>query len=194
MIMKKFLLIFLLSFFPLSGFANYANPGDFVAALGGNTIKIIQDKSINEDKKFSMLNNLFEQNVDIDWISKFVLGRYLRSIESDQLIEYQQLYRSYLINSYVPKFKEYTGEAIKIVSVKAIRANESVVETELVNPDNSNLRIRVDYRIRLKNDQYKIIDVVAEGVSMISSQRAEFGEILNNKGIGELIKRLKSAQ
>jgi phospholipid transport system substrate-binding protein len=52
--------------------------------------------------------------------------------------------------------------------------------------------IKVDWRVRNIKDHYKIIDVLVEGVSMLVTQKAEFGAVLRQQGIDGLIKILRS--
>jgi len=52
-------------------------------------------------------------------------------------------------------------------------------------------KVRVDYLVRDKDSRYKIIDIVVEGVSLLSSHRAEFGEVVGNSGVEGIIKYLE---
>ncbi|MEC8370139.1 MAG: ABC transporter substrate-binding protein, partial [Pseudomonadota bacterium] len=53
-------------------------------------------------------------------------------------------------------------------------------------------KLKVDWRVRRINDRYKIIDVVVEGVSMLVTQKAEFGAVLRQRGVDGLIGILRS--
>ena len=69
--------------------------------------------------------------------------------------------------------------------------NEYLVKTEIKSENNKSFRI--DYKIRKESDgSYKIFDIIAEGISMITTQRSEFGSILSRNNISFLIEKLEA--
>ena len=50
---------------------------------------------------------------------------------------------------------------------------------------------KISYRLRNRNDRWRIIDVVIEGVSLVSNYRSQFAEVLNNGTIDDLIAKLR---
>jgi ABC-type transporter MlaC component len=52
--------------------------------------------------------------------------------------------------------------------------------------------LRCDWRVRKFKGGYKVVDVVIEGVSMLSTQRAEFSAVLRKFGPGGLIDALQT--
>lgn len=166
---------------------------DFVSRLGDETIKIVtSDASTNEDK-LQKLSELFNKSVDTKWIGRFVMGRYWRQANEEQQKEYLTYYAKYLTNSYVPRFREYNNQELVITDFYQEKGeeNEYWVSTKIHSQDEAD--IKVDYRI-IKNaaGDYQIIDVVAEGISLITTQRSEFGSILSRKGVDFLIEKLKA--
>jgi phospholipid transport system substrate-binding protein len=51
--------------------------------------------------------------------------------------------------------------------------------------------VLVDYRLRQRDGQWKIIDVIVERVSLVSNFRSQFQEIVSNGGPDRLITLLK---
>jgi phospholipid transport system substrate-binding protein len=49
----------------------------------------------------------------------------------------------------------------------------------------------MDYRMIAKNDQWKVYDVIIEGVSMIKNYRSQFNSILSKKPPEALLKILR---
>ena len=65
-----------------------------------------------------------------------------------------------------------------------------------INPDAPDGPTKVVFQVRRSNDDYKILDVKIQGVSMIVTQRDEFtGFIRNNGGkVAALIEALRKRQ
>ncbi|PIR37347.1 MAG: hypothetical protein COV35_09640 [Alphaproteobacteria bacterium CG11_big_fil_rev_8_21_14_0_20_39_49] len=163
----------------------------FIKEVSGKAIELIKSNDTNELIKEQQLSKLFEDSVDTDWISKFVIGKYWRDASDAQKTVYLELHRQFLINSYVPKFKNYTNQQILFKNTFDEGSNEFLVETEIVQEDGT--AVKVDYRVRkIDNAEYKIFDVIAEGISLINTQRSEFASILSRKGVDYLIKKLKT--
>jgi phospholipid transport system substrate-binding protein len=160
----------------------------FVNKVGDTTLKIVSSKSTAIQKE-QELTKLFESSVDINWIATFVLGSYSHDVSPEQTAEYNELYHKFLLKSYVPKFKQYTNQKIVIINTQPESAGEFVVQTEIKTAGQPS--VLVDYKVRMESGQYKIFDIVAEGVSLITTQRSEFGSILSRKGVGFLIEKLK---
>jgi phospholipid transport system substrate-binding protein len=161
----------------------------FVKEVGEVTIETAKSDELSVEEKEQKLIQLFENSVDTGWIAKFVMGQYWRDMEEETQEKYKKLYHKYLLQSYVPEFKEYTDEKLKFLGSEKEFEKEYIVKTEIVSPKGQ--VYRVDYKIR-EDDQgnYKIFDIVAEGISLITTHRSEFGSIVSRKGSDFLIKKL----
>ncbi len=193
--LRAIILLIYLSFIILPGIANAEKQDmkfakDFVQNIGDNVINIVTDIKLNTAAKESKLDEIFQKSVDIDWIAKFVVGRYWRESSDQEKSQYLTSYSKFLVNSYVPKFRQYTGQKLKILDSSEQDKNEYLVETEITDQDGKSYK--VDYRlIMLNNNEYKIRDIIAEGVSLIITQRSDFSSILLREGMTSLIDKLK---
>jgi phospholipid transport system substrate-binding protein len=188
--MKKLTSFILLYFLALN--TSYADPqkaGEFVNIIASKVIGIVEQKDLNDHEKEAKLTALFEEVVDIPWISKFVLGRYIQSIDKNDLETYETCYTKFLIRSYIPSFKKYTGQKFKLVSVTKVKDDQYKINTEIIGQHNN--PIDISYMLREVNGEYKIFDIIAENVSLIATQRSEFSSVLSNHGIEYLINQLR---
>ena len=97
----------------------------------------------------------------------------------------------YLLRSYVPIFKEYKGQTVEFLSATQLkRPGEFTVATKIISSDEPD--ILVSYRIKKDASCFQVYDMVAEGVSLLNTQRQDFGSIFARKGYAELIAILKS--
>ena len=189
---KVFITFLIFNLFILTS-ANASAQGarNFIKEVSDKAVVLIKDDNTNELIKKQQLSKLFEDSVDTNWISKFVMGKYWRETSEAQRSVYLKLHRQFLINSYVPKFKSYTNQKILFKNFFDEGNDEYMVETEIVQNDGT--AIKVDYKVRKTLEgKYKIFDVVAEGVSLITTQRSEFASILSRKGVDYLLKKLKA--
>ncbi len=189
----RYMLVMSLIIAPLTSSANATQEGakDFIKNVSEKAIILIQDKKTTDSVKQKELISLFERSVDTDWIAKFAMGSHWKHATDKQKEQYTKLHHQFLVNSYVPKFKQYTNQKIVLKKTFSEGDNEYLIETEILQAKGP--AINVSYKVReIENGKYRIFDVVAEGVSLITTQRSEFGSILSRKGVDYLIKQLKA--
>ena len=160
----------------------------FVEGLGNSVLEQAKDASKSEDEKKAQLKDLFFQNVDVDWIGQFVLGRFWRTATPEQQKNYLQNYRNFIAKNYTSKLNGYSGETYKIGEIRDEGDGKYTVQLEIVRPNQAN--VETQYSVRENNGAYKITDIVVEGVSLITTQRSEFASVVSRKGLDFLIEQL----
>ncbi len=178
-------------FITLSINSSYAAEDDakkFVSTLGDKVLEIVKSKNSNKDKEQSLID-IFNGNVDTEWMGKFVLGKYNKTAPQDKMEKYKSLYNEYVMGSYIPRFRDYTGEKFRVTGARKERDSIYIVTTEIIRP-NAQAPVKVDYRL-IEKDSFKIVDIVVEGVSLITTQRSEFGSIISNSGFNSLLAKME---
>lgn len=166
---------------------------NFINDLAERAIDVVKKKDLNNDVKEKRLTEIFLVSVDTQFIGKFSMGRYWRAITPAQQAQYLKLYSQYLTGMYVPNFKKYTGNnVVKVLGAKKVRENEYFVQSEIDSGSGSN-NIQINYMLRQDPkgiEKFVIFDIIAEGVSLITSQRSEIGSIMDDGGFDHLISLL----
>jgi len=132
---------------------------------------------------------MFVEHVDIPWMGQFVLGRAWQKAPPEQRDRYLQAYRAYLLAHYTSDFAEYTGAKYTITDIKSEEDGQFTVNMQ-INTSNQSQNTLAGYRLRSNNGQLKIIDIIVEGVSLITTERAEFADIAQQKGMDGLIQSI----
>lgn len=164
----------------------------FIDGIGKDVMAVLNNAALSGSQKDSELQQLFQKTVDVDWIGKFVLGKYWRTATPAQQSRYSDSYRVFVIKSYTSKFSEYTGgETYKIVSSKADGEGKYLVTMQIVRKKEA--PVMIDYKLRdSEGGQLKVYDIVVEGVSLLTTQRSEFASVVSRKGLDYLIDQLEA--
>ncbi len=187
--MKKIIFTLIISLFSFNGFANDSKKAQqFIKDLTSEILTIASDKKISEDKKKKQIINKVDISVDSNWISRFVLGRNYRQLSKLQQDKFKDLYRRFMINTYGPTLQKYSNDSFNVLSAEK-RNIFYVVNSEFDSPD-SNAPVNIVFRVRQQNNKFLILDIVAEGVSLIESQRDEFSSAISREGIEKFIENL----
>lgn len=160
---------------------------DFIDGLGKEVLAQAKDTSRSTAEKETALKDLFFRSVDVDWIGKFVLGRFWRTASESQQQQYLNNYRNFISTNYTSRLRDYTGETYKITGTRDDGDGKYLVSMQIVRPNGQN--VETDYKVK-EEGGYKIVDIVVEGVSLITTQRSEFSSAVSRKGLDFLIEQL----
>lgn len=161
-----------------------ATPSDFIQSLADNAIATLTVGTISREERITRFHALLRENFAVPTIGRWVLGRYWAKATDDQRREYLSLFESLIVATYVDRFGEYAGETLTIVKVADAGDGDVVVLTQITRP-NTSQPIEVGWRVRRHDQRFWIVDVVAEGISMGQTQRAEFASVIRRTG-GEI--------
>ena len=162
----------------------------YVTKVGDDALKILNGKTSAADIK-TQLEALFTREVDVDWVSKFVMGRSWKELSAEQQAKYQETYKRFLIEHYTSNFTQYTqGTSFKVTRTTPQQRGEQQVASEILRPGQQ--PIIAEYRVRGEGANLKIVDVIIEGVSLITTQRQEFASVMQRHGFDYLLQQLQA--
>ena len=104
--------------------------------------------------------------------------------------EFMQVFTQLVIRTYATPLAEYTNETIKYLPIRGA-ATGQFVRVNSVIMRSSGQNISLTYSLVSKNDQWKIYDLSVEGVSLLQSFHSQFGQILQNSTMKDLIAQMR---
>ncbi len=172
--------------------ADSSEAENFISNTSDKVLKVIESK-ISTETKSKQLEEIFSNVVDIDWMAKFAIAKFWKTMSDVQKEQYLGAYKQYLIKTYVPRFKEYNNQVVKIIAVKDMNNGQYQIMTQIVATKGSEkTTLNISYRCKEDNGKFQIRDIVGEDFSLLATQRSEFAAIIEKGGIDKLIKTLLS--
>ena len=188
--LRKFIILVLFSFpVSVSSDEKIEQSKFFVENLGKQVVEKVSNVNLSENERTINFRNLYLAAFDNYYISRFVLGRYWKRLDSDMRKQFIKSFDNYIVATYAPKFKGWEGTFQAVDSL--IENNYYNVKMNVLNKDGPTLKLM--WKIYLdKNKNFKILDVNIDGVSMLVTQRAEFLSVIKNnpKGVIGLIEAM----
>ena len=162
----------------------YADPKQFISSLTSDASKVLASNE-SKDQKMVKLVELAEANVDIKGIGLYTLGKYRKSLNKNQIIEYESLFREYFLKSFSSRLSEYTDPKINVISQEIINDKYTIVSS-ILEADEKRPEIKIEWRVYTINpDNLLVRDLIIEGLSLARTQREEFNSIIQN-GDGDI--------
>jgi len=121
-------------------------------------------------------------------LSKRTLGLSWNQFSMDQRKEFVDLYKQLLEVTYMDRLMAYAGEKMRFAKEMPLTGNTVEVRSELLTKTGP---VALAFRLINESGQWKVYDVVIEGVSLISNYRSQFREILANHDPQTLLETLK---
>ena len=133
---------------------------------------------------------IIDKYFDFGEMAKRALGRPWKEQSPQKQQEFVDLFKQLLFNNYAGRVETYTGTNEQLVyDEQKIDGEYALVKTRVLNYRNAN--IQLDYRLKLINGEWKVYDVVAEGVSLVDNYRGQFNSILASKSFDAFLGQLK---
>ena len=162
--------------------AAQTDAGAFVKDLGDHAIRVLTGPDISDVEREDRFRLLLRQSFDVKRIGRFVLGRYARGVEPASIDEYQGLFEDLIVATYAARFAQYSGQKFVIKRVARPKGRRDSIVMSEIRPADGGPSIRIDWQVKDADDDYKIVDIRVEGVSMSVTQREEFTAVIRRNG------------
>lgn len=152
--------------------------------LSDPSLKAPSAKETKEKKIWAIIDAVF----DYSELSARTLAQHWKAFSPEQQKEFVHLFGKLLGSTYMDRIMAYSNEKVIFGKTAQLSNNITEIQSEVVTASRS---IPIFYRMILKDSQWKVFDVVIEGVSLVQNYRTQFREILKNKPPEALIKMLR---
>jgi len=123
-------------------------------------------------------------------MAKRALGRPWKDQTPDKRQEFAQLFKQLLFNTYINRLENYTGSNERVLyDSEKLDGDYAVVKTHILYQGNQN--IDIEYRLHRDAGEWKVYDVVVEGISFVDNYRSQFSSILTNESFDSLLTKLR---
>ena len=167
------------------------SPTEAMKSTIDETLKIVQDKDLKQPGRTEERRRRLEQVVgdrfDYQEMSRRALGAPWNTLSDKDKEEFVALFRTLLINSYADKIETYSGEGVQYINERTEK-DYAEVRTKVLN---GKVEIPLDYRLLNKGDNWRVYDVVVDGVSLVNNYRGQFSKILRSSTFADLVDQLR---
>ncbi|HYM38160.1 MAG TPA: ABC transporter substrate-binding protein [Nitrospiraceae bacterium] len=154
-------------------------------------IRILSDQGMKKPERTQERRKLLEKVVgdrfSYEEMAKRTLAAQWQKLEEKDRTEFVDLFKRLLTNSYADKVEGYSGEQIHYLNER-LEGDYAEVRTKATS---GKAEIPLDYRLLNKGGDWRVYDVVVDGVSLVSNYRGQFAKIIRTSGYDDLVKQLR---
>jgi len=189
MLKRLFLMLMLSAVMAMPGAAAADSaPTDLVRTAVNAILVIVKNQELDKAVKRDRMREVIDANFDFRAMSQSTLATNWKKASKDEQQQFVKLFSRLIQNSYIGKVEAYTNEEVTYPAEK-VKGKRAVVDTLIIT---STEPISVNYKLYLKKDQWRVYDVIIEGVSLISNYRNTYQEIMKKEGLSGLLARMEA--
>lgn len=164
----------------------------FVATGAQQVLGILNDRSLGIGAKEASFKVLIDRLVDVPKVTRFVLGKYARTITPDQYARFAVAFRNYAEAVYQKRISDYHGETVTVTGSVVRKPGDVLVTTSFGS--RSGAPSIITWRVMGGGNSWKVVDVEVSGVWLAITQQQDFVSTIDNAGgnVDVLIRQLEA--
>ncbi|MDA1342625.1 MAG: ABC transporter substrate-binding protein [Proteobacteria bacterium] len=163
--------------------------GKIVDKFQEELIAVMKDgKKLGYSGRYDKLKDAVSNSHDLPKIARIVVGKEWEKLTETQQAQLVNVFSYLSISSYAYNFKDYSGESFVFDSEEATTRGGLVIHTHLTIPDDK--PVKFDYMLKENGGSWRIINIIANGVSDLALKRSEYTAILQREGFDALISKI----
>ncbi|MBT9432776.1 phospholipid-binding protein MlaC [Candidatus Sodalis endolongispinus] len=197
--LKRLLMVALLAIAPLTQAADQTNPYRLMNDAASKTFTRLKNEQgkIRQDPNYlrTVVREELLPYVQVKYAGALVLGRYYREATPAPRDAYFKAFQDYLEQAYGQALALYSNQTYQIAPEKPFGDATIVAIRVTIIDQGGRPPVRLDFQWR-KNSvsgNWQAYDMIAEGVSMITTKQNEWASTLRTKGIDGLTQQLQAA-
>jgi len=173
-----------------------SDPNQVLRSVSTNTFTRINNERAQLDAQPEHMQTIIEEELlpyfDYKYASYKVIGSYLKKTTREQRNEFVNAFKSYLVNAYGHILFEYNNQELQILDNAHFKDKKIIsIPVRILDENEQVTQISFKLRKNKKTGEWKVFDVIAEGISMLNTKQSEFNELIHKKGIDHVINLLK---
>jgi phospholipid transport system substrate-binding protein len=170
------------------------SPAVLLERTSQQVIKILQDDyellQKEPDRVYAIVDEYILPHLDDVTMAKLALGKNWKKATKQQKIAFVGEFRNLLVRTYSKSLIEFSDQKILFFPVKMTADTyKTSVKAEVVQPGGPS--IPMSYRVRIKNNAWKVYDIKIDGISLVTSYRGTFTQEIRKSGMDGLLKYMR---
>ena len=153
-------------------------------------LAILNDRESTSESRRARIEAIADEVFDFETMSKLSMARNWKRLSKAQRPEFVREFRQHLSRNYGSRLDRYQQTDVEVVGARVEPRNDVTVLSKVVGGQFDG--VKMNYRVRNRTGEWKVIDVVIEGVSLVGNFRSQFAEVMSRGGADELLHQLRT--
>lgn len=173
----------------VNSFADELSARQVVEEFQNELLSVMKEgKVLGFKGRYDKLDAAVRKSHDLPKIARIVVGKQWEELSQEQQAKLEKVFSQLSISAYAHNFKDFSGETFTFISEEETGRGGVVVHTDLHIPSEKD--VKFDYMMKKKDDGWRIINIIADGVSDLALKRSEYTSVLSKEGFDALIAKI----
>ncbi len=173
-------------------------PYEMIEIVADNLFSRLKANKDNIQENPDLLKTMVQEElmpyVDYRYASLKLLGPNLKGAKKADVGEFIKAFHLYLVSSYAQVLTLYSDQHVEFEPEKAINAKKRIIGIKVDVIDAPKPVINIEFKLRKnkKTNEWLAFDMIAEGISLLSSKQSEWTSKIRKEGILAVAQELES--
>ena len=154
------------------------DPASFVSDLASRALAAMPNEDTVAARQ-GRFRQLFRQYFDVEACARSALGPYWTKATPPQRQEFVELYEDYLVIGYSTALRALGSQSFEVLGSQPDKDGVIVASRIQIN---GAAPIKIDWQLNPTNHDYKVTDLIVNGISMTSTQHSDLTSVIQRNG------------
>jgi phospholipid transport system substrate-binding protein len=184
---RKFTLALTTTFLICGVAAAQAGPTAFLKAKDKKLSGLLGNAEKNQQKIVKVVGKM----LDFDTLCKDSLGKHWEGRTEDERKEFTDTLRALIEKNLINRLKNTKDRNIDY-KAESVNGDKASVVTSVKTGDGPRAEeTEIEYRLIKSKGKWTVVDMVTDGISLVSNYRSQFNKIITEEGWAALLKKMK---
>lgn len=177
---------------------NRQDPYQMIVQVSDQTFARLKAEQTQIQQDPERLKLIVEQElmpyVDEKYAALKLLGPNLKGAKREDVLVFIDAFRAYIVASYAQVLTQYTDQTIEFEPEGRVDDSRTItgVKLEIIDSPRPNIKLEFKLRKDKSSGEWSAFDMIAEGISMLSSKQSEWSGKLRQEGILAVAQELQT--
>ena len=172
--------------------AQAGEPLDKIHQTVDEVLTIVNNKTLPPQERRTQIRQAVLKRFGFEEMAQRSMAQHWRTLTPQQRQEFVELFTDLLERSYINRIENFKAgpQAVRYPK-EDINGDQAVVHTEIV-VERDPQPATIDYHLLHKDGDWKVYDIVIEGVSLVNNYRTQFNSIILKDSYAGLVKQMRT--
>ncbi|OGO75763.1 MAG: toluene tolerance protein [Chromatiales bacterium RIFOXYA1_FULL_46_5] len=169
----------------------YDDPYKMIEAVADQTFRRISNDQPVIEKNIEHLRVIVNEElvpyIDSRYAAFRVIGNYIKQTKPEDRDAFVVAFKDYMVATYAGALTQYKNQKVIFEPARAVGSQNIVtIKTRVIDPGKPDINIEFKLRRAKDSQNWQVFDMVAEGISLLDSKRAELGNLIRQQGLASV--------
>lgn len=129
---------------------------------------------------YGEMSSVLDELVDFKILTRGIMGKYYKGATEEQVLEFRQTLRVYLIELYTKALVKFKSKSIEIIPLKKPPTTKATISMKVTTQDDASFQLA--YSMAKKEAVWQVRNIIVDGINIGLTYRSQFDSMMITNG------------